>query len=572
MKRAALLLVTACAGSAKPFPLRDPMTVDPDTKDVSVSCRADPAPDDKNRQTCAPLEYVSPFIWDQVDNVVFARVSRALSVDVSGEARNVNSMDEVADSSWYTNRPGGEAGHDEAPGACEPEDMLPEPADVKDEEWLIDHGKDNGSTLGFRINIKGKGKYMLKADDEGLPERASAASVIGAAIYDELGFNTSCEQVVTLKRSQLKLKPDLLVYDNEGLSHPFDEKALDKALDSTTQLGDGVVRMQASKWLPGLTLGPFRYIGVRKDDPNDVVDHADRRELRGGQILAAWLDHWDAREQNSMDIWMASDEKNVRSSPGHIMHYILDTSDTLGGEVSVDELSRRLGHSYNFDFVDVFRSLFTLGIEEYPWDRAQKNEAKKKFGYFSNRDFAAGRWKPLYPNPAFLRMTERDAAWMARKIARFSPADIKRIVELGRWKDPTDVAYLVETLIERQNRILKRYFSKMSPIGDVRPEADKICATDFSRKRLVMISTTYRYKAIERGNGRAVELPVTPGEDGELCIQPKSIANQTVPDNDPTRRVSIEVTNGTHAGPLVIHTYDLGPKGQKVVGLTRPER
>ena len=412
---------------------------------------------------------------------------------------------------------------------------------------------------------------MLKADDEGLPERASAASVIGAAIYDELGFNTSCEQIVTIKKSQLKLKPGLVVYDNEGLSHPFDDAALDKVLKSTTQLGDGLVRLQASKWLPGLTLGPFRYIGVRKDDPNDVVDHADRRELRAGQILAAWLDHWDAREQNSMDVWMASDAKNTRSSPGHIVHYFLDTSDTLGGEVGIDEMSRRLGHSYNFDFVDVFRSLLTFGAEEYSWDRARKVEGKKQFGYFSTRDFHPGRWKPLYPNPAFLRMTEHDAAWMARKIARFSRADLQRIVELGRWKDPANVTYVVNILLERQRLIFERYFSKLSPIGDVRSEGDKICATDFSRKRSVYVDTAYHYRATQHGNGKATELTVIPAEEGELCVQPTSMANQDGAEDDPRRRVTIELRNGTRAGPLVIHAYDLGAKGLKVVGLTRPE-
>ena len=33
-------------------------------------------------------------------------------------------------------------------------------------------------------------------------------------------------------------------------------------------------------------------------------------------------------------------------------------------------------------------------------------------------------------------MTERDGAWMARLIARFSPADIRTIVGAGRFADP----------------------------------------------------------------------------------------------------------------------------------------
>src|SRR6185295_4863978 len=130
--------------------------------------------------------------------------------------------------------------------------------------------------------------------------RASAASVIGAAIYHAIGFNTSCEQVVVLRKAQLQLKAGLKVVENSGVAHPFDDAALDRVLATTTQVPGGRVRMQASKWLPGLALGPFRYIGTRADDPNDVIDHADRRELRGGRVLAAWLDHWDAREQNSM--------------------------------------------------------------------------------------------------------------------------------------------------------------------------------------------------------------------------------------------------------------------------------
>jgi hypothetical protein len=570
MKRTSLLLLTACAAGPRPFPLRDPLTVDTDLHDVSVDCRPDPDKDDVDRKNCAPREYISPFIWDQMDNVLFARISRGLSVDVTGEAANINSFDEVADSSWFTNKPRGDASHDDAPGACIPEDMLADPKDVKPGEWVIDHGKDNGSTLGFRVDIPGKGKYLLKADDEGLPERASAASVIGAAVYDEVGFYTSCEQVVLLKKEQLKLTPGLKAFDNEGMSHPFDDAALDKTLKSTTQLPDGVVRMQASKWLPGLTIGPFRYVGTRNDDPNDVIDHVDRRELRGSRILAAWLDHWDAREQNSMDVWLSANAKDKRSSPGHVVHYILDTSDTMGGAVDIDEMSRRLGHSYNFDLGDVGESLITFGVVEFPWDRAAKLEGKEKFSYFGTRDFDPGAWKPLYPNPAFLRMTERDAAWMARKLARYSHDDIVRIVTMGRWQSPSDAAFLVNTLDVRLHRIFVRYFSRLSPLGEVRRDGDKICATDFARLREVWPASTYHYDVTERGGGKYLALTSAAGNDGAVCFTPEAVAT-TGADSDPHRRVVFEVTNGTGAGVLRIYAYDLGARGMKLVGLERPD-
>jgi hypothetical protein len=565
-----LLLVTACSHNDRPFPLRDPFVKDTDMTPVSLPCHPEPTKDDPKAQNCAPAEYLSPFIWDQVDNLVFARVSRGLSIETHGEARNVNSMDEVPDSSWFTNKHP-TAPEDKAPGACEEEDMLPAPDGVQPGEWVIDHGKDNGSTPGFRVNIKGKGKYMLKADDEGKPERATGASVIGAALYDAVGFNTSCEQIVKVKKEMLKLTPGLKVTENSGVSHPFDEPALDKVLQKTTQLGNGFVRMQASKWLPGATIGPFRYIGTRGDDPNDVIDHADRRELRGSRLLAAWLDHWDAREQNSMDTWLAVNKKDKKSSPGFVKHFILDTSDTLGEEVTLDDMSRRMGYAYEFDAKDIAKALFSFGFDEEPWDRAQKPKGHEKYGYFAAKEFDPERWRPFYPNPAFMRATERDNAWMARKIAAFSPDDVRKYVELGKWSKPSDADYVYTTLMERQRKILRRYLTRISPLGDITSEGGQICATDFARLREVEPVDRFKYTVIEKGYGVDTEVRAVVDDKSRMCFIPQPTNPGNVSDSDDRRRVDFTIHNGTSARPLVIHAFDLGARGMKVVGITRNE-
>ncbi len=562
-----LVVISACARPTTPFALRDPFVVDPDTHPVSVACRAEPSKDDPAAQNCAPREYISPFIWDQVDNLLFARISRAASFERHAEARNINSLDEVADSSWFTNRQ--PVPPTDAPGSCRPEDMLPAPETVAAGTWVVDHGKDNGSTLGFRVDIPGKGKYMLKADDPGKPERATAASVIGSAIYDELGFNSTCDQLVSVKRAQLSLKPKLVVVENSGVIKPFDEAALGKVLASATQLPDGSVRLHASKWLEGAPLGPFRYIATRADDPNDVIDHADRRELRGSRLLAAWLDHWDAREQNSMDMWLAVDAAHKKSSPGYVKHFILDTSDIMGEELTPDDMARRLGHSYEFDTNDIGRALVTFGIEERPWDRARHTPGREKFGYFSERDFDPTQWRPFYPNPAFLRMTERDGAWMARKIARFTPDDLKRILALGRWSDPSDAAYLLDVLLERQRLILARYLTRLSPLGEVRTDGDRICATDLARLRGLAPPDRFHYSVIEHSRSSVGPIPVDILDDGRICFTPRATQPGDVADTDDLRRVDLVVRNGLGATPLVIHTFDLGPRGMKVVGLTR---
>lgn len=564
----------ACgAPRAKPFPLRAPLAVDTDLRPVSVPCRMETGDKGKRRWNCAPREYVSPFVWDQVDNLWFAPVSRTLSIEVTGEAVNVNSLDEVPDSSWFTNRPHARIDTSVAapPGACTEDDMLPAPEHVRDGAWRIDHGKDNGSTLGFRVKVPEKGTYMLKADDAGKPERASAASVIGAAIYHAIGFHTSCEQIVLLRKAQLQLEDGLEVVSNDGISRPFDDKALDEVLATTTQLPGKLVRMQASKWLDGLAIGPFRYTGTRPDDPNDVIDHADRRELRGSRVLAAWLDHWDSREQNSMDVWVASDPSDERSSPGYVVHYVLDTSDSFGGDVSVADMSRRLGYSYDLDFAEIGRALVSFGAVDQPWDRARVTPGREKFGYFRAADFEPEHWKTMYPNPAFLRMTERDAAWMARRIARFSADDVRRVVALGRWSDPGDAEHLTAILLERQRKILRRYLGVLSPIGEVRAAGERrICATDLARLRGIASPDSFRYTIVERGGGQTVALRAEVGDDGALCFEPRPVVSADVADGDPARIVTIEIRNGTSAGPLVVQTYDLGRRGMRLAGLTRP--
>ena len=578
MARTPLLLcagLAACAATPRPFPVTGPLLVDTDLQPVSVECRPDPSKKEPDRQTCAPAEYVSPFVWDQVDKFVFEPLSRALFFDQSGEADNANSLDEVADSAWFTNRVGDKlVTHDElVRGQCKPEDMLPLATAVKDGEWVIDHGKDNGSTLGFRVTVPGKGLYLLKADDKTEPERASAASAIGASLYNAVGFNTSCEQVVMIRKEQLKLTPGLTVVSNAGISSPFDDAALDKVLASTTQMPNHMVRMQASKWLDGLPIGPFKYTGTRPDDPNDTVPHEQRRELRGGKVLAAWLNHWDAREQNSMDVWEAQNPKEKRSSPGFVRHYIIDTSETLGGDSGGEDLTRRLGDSYAIDLKDTLVDFVTFGAIARPWDGREDVKGRERFHFFSADLFDPEKWKTLYPNPAFGRMSERDAAWMARKLAHFSPDDVRTVVSAGQFQDPTDADYITRLLLSRQRAILKRYLTRLSPLGEVHvTAAGLVCATDFARLRLLDPEARYRYEVVVHRGATRTTVPVQVGAEGQVCFQAAHGAPHGASDGDPSRLVRYEITNGTAAGPLVVHTYDLDARGTRLAGVTRSER
>jgi hypothetical protein len=543
------LFLVACAPATRPFALRPPLERDTDLLAVSVPCHLAPTPKDPKHVSCAPRPYASPLAWDAMDNSIFGPVSDALAVHKTTEARNANSLDEVADSAWFTNRIGARdfSLAELSRGACLPSQLI-DPAGAAPGSWVVDKGKANGSSLGFRVVIPGKGKYMFKVDDAGAPEHASAASVIGAAAYYAAGFNTSCEQVIYFDPALLNLAPGLHYEDNSGRERDFDKAAFDRVLAAATKRG--------------LLVGPFSYEGTRDDDPNDAIAHENRRELRGGRLLAAWLDHFDAREQNTMDTWISDRTDAPDASPGYVRHYYLDMSDCLGSEWAWDGISRRLGRSYLLDWADVSRDFVTLGVMTRPWERVERAAGHEKFGYFDVATFDPEGWKNEYPNPAFKRMTERDGAWMARILARFTPEMVRTLAELGQLSAAGDTNYLTGVLEARLQKILDRYLTRLSPLADVHLEdGASLCATDLSSKRHVRDATSFHYAA-QTSDGAS--LTATPRADGTVCV------SLPAPSATSPRHFTVSISNGVASGALVVHLYDLGrERGYQVAGLDR---
>jgi hypothetical protein len=563
------LSLPACASAERPFPLKAPLWLDTDLHSVRLPCRVEPTEKDRAHVSCAPEEYVSPLYWDGVDSMIFRPLARVFAVDSGSEAVNVNSLDEVPDSAWFTNRMGVRPMSLEelALGACDPA-LLLDPEAAADASWVIDRGKGNGSSAGFRVNIPGKGKYMFKAEPPDQPERPSAASVIGAAVYNAAGFYTSCERIVYFPPSVLKLTPGLRYSNNLSDEKNFDEKALDKIIKDAPKRGK-LTRVQASAWLPGRLIGPFRYEGKRGDDPNDVIAHEDRRELRGGRLLAAWLDHFDAREQNTMDTWIADRAEQPESSPGFVRHYYLDTSDCLGSEWEWDGISRRLGQSYIVDWGDIGLDFVTLGIPLRPWDRVKRKQGREIFGYFSVDEFVPENWKNEYPNPAFSRMTERDGAWMARILSRFTPEMVSTLASMADFTDAGNTAYLAFVLEGRLERILARYLTRLSPVADVHVEGGyQLCGVDLAEKRRVREAASFQY--IARSASGSL-LPLAHWGSGNVCVKLPHLAGDGGADAS-GRYFRVTLEDGVARGTLVAHMYDLGePRGYSLVGLERPE-
>lgn len=566
------LVLSGCGAPAvRRFPLRVPLLADDDMRPYSTECTPDPK--NPEHAVCTPSEYVSPFVWDGIDSMLLRPISRFLAVDPGGESANVNALDEVPDSSWFANRIGLRpiSPEDAAVGPCDDDEGLD--PNGPDGSWVIDQGKDNGANPGFRVKLPNGAIYLLKADEKNHPERATAATAIATRIFHAAGYWTGCDAVVHVRRSLLELTPGLKHTDNTGVARPFEQKQLDQILSGAARRGE-LYRLVASRWLDGKPLGPFQYEGVRKDDPNDVVPHEDRRELRGQRLLAAWLGHFDAREQNSMTTWMARKPDAPDSSPGYIRHWIIDLNDCFGSEWAWDEVTKRINHSYYFDGGAIAYDYLTFGIPERPWDRARRVNEGAVFGYFDAERFDPEDWKPGYQNPAFLRMTERDGAWMARIIARLTPEHIEKIVHAGDLTNPIHERYLVRTLALRRQKILRRYFSRLSPVTDLAVKDGFLCGTDLARRTGTFDATAFRYHATVRsgaGLEQRAAATVTTLDSGRVCVSlPRVAVDGKEREDSSGRYMVVELANGSAPSPVRAHLYDLGPaRGHRLVGVER---
>jgi hypothetical protein len=176
-----------------------------------------------------------------------------------------------------------------------------------------------------------------------------------------------------------------------------------------------------------------------------------------------------------------------------------------------------------------------------------------------------------YPNPAFSRMTERDGAWMARILARFTPDDVRTLAEMGQFSDPGDTDYLATVLEGRLEKILDRYLTRLSSIADIHVERnDELCGVDLAERRGVRAPASFRYVA--RGSNLSF-LPVERREGGVICVRLDHVTRDgAAPADAPERHVRVTLEDGVAKGHLVVHLYDLGPaKGYLPVAVERQE-
>jgi hypothetical protein len=214
-----------------------------------------------------------------------------------------------------------------------------------------------------------------------------------------------------------------------------------------------------SRFAPGKPLGNFRYYGTRPDDPNDIVRHEHRRELRGARVFGAWLNHDDSRGINSLDMLETTDGR------AWVKHYMFDFGSILGSG-TVYSQRHRPGNEYIFEHRPGWLTLATLGAYTRPWMLIDYPDVPASIGRLEARFFDPLKWKPEYPNVAFDNMRPDDAFWAARIVARFTDEMIGAVVKKAQFSDPRATAYMTEVLIERRNKVVAAWLNEVCPAVD----------------------------------------------------------------------------------------------------------
>jgi hypothetical protein len=380
----------------------------------------------------------------------------------------INTLGEVPDSLWFTNRHAhSRMSRDElqrGPG----DHLLPLPP------FTVVGGKADGITPGFRLRDAAGRLYFIKPDPLSNPEMASGVEMLGSRFFYALGYNTPQNYLIYVRRQDLTISPKATV-GSGSRSRRMLPRDLDIIFRRVPRRPDGTYRLLASLALPGKPLGPFRYEGVRSDDPNDVVPHQDRRDLRGLGVFAAWLNHTDTKGQNSMSVLETFEGRRV------IRHYLLDFGSILGSDSDMAK-NARFGADYAMPRgKEVLSKMVTLGLRTESWERARYS-THPAIGRFGSDHFDPQNWASNYPNPAFLRSRPDDQFWAAKIVMAFTNDDIRAIVETGDYSDPAVVSTLTTLLAERRDRIGRTYFSKVLPLDSFEVRDGELRFVDLAAK------------------------------------------------------------------------------------------
>jgi hypothetical protein len=166
----------------------------------------------------------------------------------------------------------------------------------------------------------------------------------------------------------------------------------------------------------------------------DQLDHAERREVRGVFVLAAWLDQCNMRWENTRLAYVK------RSGEWELQHLFSDVGSGLG-------LAQNMMKGRNSD------------VEAMLWEVTEQKDAQVRFSGFA----------PNVDNDAFEHLTWSDARWMLRRMAAFSEAQILDGL-LATGMSAAELRLALEKLLSKRKKMVAGFRPGCGVPGARRPQ------------------------------------------------------------------------------------------------------
>jgi hypothetical protein len=372
-------------------------------------------------------------------------------------AKNINTIDEVPDSNWFTNRIGTTTVTVDDITRGPIRGAAPDPS-----KWVLIREKTSGAHPGFTAKDAKGETWFLEFDPPPFPEGATGAVSVATKIFWAFGYNQVESFLTTFDPKVVEIDPKATVRRPSGARTRFSRDDMNAILEQVARKPDGTYRIIAGRLIPGKILGGFLYVGTRPDDPNDLVPHELRRELRALRVFGAWTNLTDLKAANTLDALVTENGRSV------VKHYLQDVGSTFGMCNDKHEWDLSWEHFYQAD--TTWRRLFSLGFALSPWQTVNYVEYPS-IGKFEGDRFDPRKWRPQTPTTAYLELRDDDAFWAARRVAAFTDELIRAAVHTGQYSDPAAEKYLGDVLIKRREKIKSVYLTAVNPIVSPRLDA-----------------------------------------------------------------------------------------------------
>lgn len=403
---------------------------------------------DDRRDVDRPAEREFHRYEHHIQNFFDRRMKLGLDPVPSHPALDVNRRGQVPGSSWYEPRTAAltpdEVYEGHGAGRDGPEHHFP---------WTITGGKVGGANPGFVIEDASGERFLLKFDKRHTPTIATAAGAVANRLFWALGYHVPDDRVVFFERGQVRLGDGAR---KDGIT----DEAVDQVLAAVaTSAGEGRWRALVSRFLPGRPVGGFSYTGTRDDDPNDRIPHERRRSLRGLRVFAAWLNHVDAKIDNTLDLYTERDGRRF------LEHFLVDFDGCLGGYWAARH-EPRVGWAYDLDLGQLLTAIPQLGLDERPYDRLE-GPVHPEIGLFEAEVYDPAQWKANYVNNQLLSARPADLYWAGEVMAQLSREHIAAAVRAARFSDPEATTLLTEILHGRWRSTTSWALGQVTPVTDL---------------------------------------------------------------------------------------------------------